>query len=122
MNREHKSASGRRQQSTPVFLPGKSHKQRSLAGYGPWGCKTVRHDLATEQHKSSLGHPLIRVYLLTLTNLIKVNLMKKSFPPAPPSPSPLPQAPAPCQMLTESTVLHGQWAGQPVSGSGPCHL
>ena len=24
---------------TPVFLPGKSHGQRSLAGYSPWGCK-----------------------------------------------------------------------------------
>ena len=26
-------------QPTPVFLPGKPHEQRSLAGYGPWGCK-----------------------------------------------------------------------------------
>ena len=24
---------------TPVFLPGESHGQRSLAGYGPKGCK-----------------------------------------------------------------------------------
>ena len=24
---------------TPVFLPGESHGQRSLAGYCPWGCK-----------------------------------------------------------------------------------
>ena len=24
---------------TPVFLPGKSHGQRSLTGYSPWGCK-----------------------------------------------------------------------------------
>ena len=23
----------------PVFLPGKSHVQRRLAGYSPWGCK-----------------------------------------------------------------------------------
>ena len=22
----------------PVFLPGKFHGQRSLAGYSPWGC------------------------------------------------------------------------------------
>ena len=28
---------------TPVFLPGKSHGQRSLAGYKPWGYR-VRHD------------------------------------------------------------------------------
>ena len=26
-------------QPTPVFLPGDSHGQRSLAGYSPWGCK-----------------------------------------------------------------------------------
>ena len=26
-------------QPTPVFLPGKSHGQRSLAGYTPWGRK-----------------------------------------------------------------------------------
>ena len=26
-------------QSTPVSLPGESHKQRSLAGYSPWGSK-----------------------------------------------------------------------------------
>ena len=26
-------------QPTPVFLPGKFHGQRSLAGYSPWGCK-----------------------------------------------------------------------------------
>ena len=28
---------------SPVFLPEESHGQRSLAGYGPWGCR-VRHD------------------------------------------------------------------------------
>ena len=27
----------RKWQPTPVFLPGESHGQRSLAGYGPWG-------------------------------------------------------------------------------------
>ena len=26
-------------QPTPVFLPGKPHGQRSLAGHSPWGCK-----------------------------------------------------------------------------------
>ena len=39
----------RKWQPTPVFLPGKSHGQRSLAGYSPWGCKRVRHDLVTKQ-------------------------------------------------------------------------
>ena len=26
---------------TPVFLPGESHGQRSLAGYSPWGHKEL---------------------------------------------------------------------------------
>jgi len=26
-------------QSTPVFLPGKSQRRRSLVGYNTWGCK-----------------------------------------------------------------------------------
>ena len=30
-------------QPTPVFLPGKSHGQRSLVGCSPWGQKRVRH-------------------------------------------------------------------------------
>ena len=38
-------------QPTPVFLPGKSHGQRSLAGYSPWGHKRVWHDLATKQQQ-----------------------------------------------------------------------
>ena len=33
----------RKWQPTPVFLPGKSHGQRSLAGFSPWG-RRVRHD------------------------------------------------------------------------------
>ena len=28
-------------QPTSVFFPGESHGQRSLAGYGPWGCKQL---------------------------------------------------------------------------------
>ena len=31
-------------QPTPVFLPGESHGQRSLAGYSPGGSQRVRHD------------------------------------------------------------------------------
>ena len=36
-------------QPTPVFLPGKSRGQRSLAGYCPWGSQRVRHDLAMKE-------------------------------------------------------------------------
>ena len=38
----------RKWQPTPVFLPRKSHRQKSLAGYSPWGCNRVRHDLETK--------------------------------------------------------------------------
>ena len=31
------------------FLPEKSHGQRSLAGYSPWGLQRVEHNLATKQ-------------------------------------------------------------------------
>ena len=36
---------------TPVFLPGKSHGQRSQADYSPWVPKWVRHNLATKQQQ-----------------------------------------------------------------------
>ena len=39
-------------QPTPIFLPRKSHEQRSLVGYIPWGCKRVGHDLVTKQQQS----------------------------------------------------------------------
>ena len=40
-------------QPTPVFLPGESHGQRSLAGYSTWGCKGVGYNLVTKQQKIS---------------------------------------------------------------------
>ena len=42
----------RKWQPTPVFLPGKSHRQRSLVGYSPQGHKRVQHDLVTKQQQS----------------------------------------------------------------------
>ena len=35
-------------QPPPGFLPGKSHGQRSLAGYIPWGHKRVGHNLVDQ--------------------------------------------------------------------------
>ena len=40
----------RTQQPTPVFLPGESHGQRSLADYSPWG---LTESDTTEQLRSS---------------------------------------------------------------------
>ena len=49
----------RKWQPTPGFLPGKSHGQRSLAGYSPWGCKRVGHNWAHTQLRCFLptSHP-----------------------------------------------------------------
>ena len=44
----------RKWQPTPVFLPGKSHEQRSMVGYSPWGRKRVRYNLLTEQQQMHL--------------------------------------------------------------------
>ena len=41
-------------QPTPVFLPGESHVQRSLAGYSPWGREesdATEHALDPELHQ-----------------------------------------------------------------------
>ena len=44
----------RKLQPTPVFLPGKSHGQRSLAGNGPWGRKES-DNLATKQQQQNIS-------------------------------------------------------------------
>ena len=47
----------RKWQPSPVFLPGKSHGQRSLMGYNPWHHKRVRQDLATKQLNNEVIFP-----------------------------------------------------------------
>ena len=42
-----------------VFLPGKFHGQRSLAGYSPWGRKRVRFNLASKQQQQSRSRPFL---------------------------------------------------------------
>ena len=43
-------------QPTPVFFPGESHEQRSLAGYSPWG----RTELNTTE---VTWYPLVSIFL-----------------------------------------------------------
>ena len=47
------SGSGRSpvERSGSSILAWKSHEQRSLAGYSPWGHKRVRYDLVTAQQQ-----------------------------------------------------------------------
>ena len=42
-------------QPTPVFLPGKSHGQRSMVGCSPWGCKKSQTHLATDFQDKDLN-------------------------------------------------------------------
>jgi len=41
----------KKEMATSVFLPGKSHEQKSLAGCSPWGPERVGHDLVTKQQE-----------------------------------------------------------------------
>ena len=48
-------------QPIPVFLPGKSHGQRSLMGYSPQQHKRVSHNLSTkQQHTQPTGQSLTK--------------------------------------------------------------
>ena len=59
----------RKWQPTPIFLPGKSHGQRSLVGYSPWGCKESDvikrlHSLKKLKRQIMPSHLLWNVLLL----------------------------------------------------------
>ena len=63
----------RKREPTPVFLPEKFHRQRSLVGYGPWGHKeldTIEHMcMHTHTHVTSNG----------LKHFTHINLIKHKF-------------------------------------------
>ena len=55
----------RKQQPTPVFLPGKLHGQRSLAGYSPWGHKELdtTEQLNTARYSQNARNEYITQYI-----------------------------------------------------------
>ena len=55
--------------TTPVFLPGKYHGQRSLEAYSPWSCR-VRHNLATKQQEETTLLSTRNTILSTLNKLV----------------------------------------------------
>ena len=66
----------RKWQSTPVFLPGESHGQRSLAGYSPWGHSRTRlsdftFTYAERYFMSKHFHPTVHSTLITLLFIIE---------------------------------------------------
>ena len=59
----------RKWQPTPVFLPGISHGQRSLAGYSPWGHTELDMTELLTHFISVMGSPwLQRSWLLLITS------------------------------------------------------
>ena len=56
----------RKWQPTAVFLLGKSHGQRSLAGYSSWDRKRVGHNWATEQQHT---HMCVYIHLIHFNEL-----------------------------------------------------
>ena len=52
-------------QPTPVFLPGESHGQRSLAGYSPWGCKELDRTELDKCTQKQLLKSCLQYYFLT---------------------------------------------------------
>ena len=62
---------GEKWELTPIFLPGKSHRQRSLAGYSPWGCKRIRCDSAPQQHKPFNTYSIILVERMEIENYLR---------------------------------------------------
>ena len=72
--------------TTPVFLPEKSHGQRSLAGYNPSASSRVGHDLVTKQQQIAFrisilseGHPCPRSTLLITVGLRDSFFKKKNL-------------------------------------------
>ena len=53
-----------------VFLPGKSHGERSLAGYSPWGC----HSLATKQQHKTISYRLFHYSFLFICSSMSIFL------------------------------------------------
>ena len=70
--------------TTPVFLPGKSHGQRGLPGYSPWGHKRIRTiDLTNNNVQEDAGSVLIEIIplicILTAYNLGRSPSQQSSF-------------------------------------------
>ena len=43
--------------TTPGFLLGESHRQRSMVGYSPWGYKTIPIERNAKKQNGCLGRP-----------------------------------------------------------------
>ena len=56
----------RKWQPTPVFLLGKSHGQKGLAGFSPWGHKRVGHNLVIKKQQKYSNTYMYQFFLNSL--------------------------------------------------------
>ena len=66
----------RKCQPTPVFLPGESQGQRSLAGYSPWGDR----ELDTTELPSTTQHNPALVFFVSVSILFYMAQTLKNLP------------------------------------------
>ena len=71
----------RKWQPTPVFLPGKFHRQRNLAGYSPWGCIELDMNEQLSTFKSVFSVANIKQNLAKL-RFLPVDLLLDSWQPS----------------------------------------
>ena len=71
-----RSPGGIKWQHTPVFLPGKSHGQRSLAVCSPQGCR-IRQDLVSKHPPNTTAeHPFHSEVFLPILEENRVGMIK----------------------------------------------
>ena len=59
----------RKWQTTPTLLPGESHRQRSLAGHSPWGCKE------SEMTEDIGKYTVLGIKLWALVELVAIGMI-----------------------------------------------
>ena len=65
----------RKWQPTPVFLPGESHGQGSLAGCGPWGHRESDTTEVTEQEQYWVGQKVCLGFFITFNRKAQMNFL-----------------------------------------------
>ena len=71
-----------KQQLTPVFLPGKSPRQRKLAGYTPWDCKELdTTEWVMERASCSVVSDSLRPHPLSRHGILQARILERvAFP------------------------------------------
>ena len=65
---------------TAVFLPGESHRQKSLVGFSPWGRKKLDPTEFHDRNQKLVGQrPKYAFYVLTRKGHMSKNFKKRSW-------------------------------------------